>query len=238
MQAIEKIKRGYLASSGWLASVEQGAAIDLDGPVPWFTYAATKYLSTIVRSGFRVLEYGAGASTRWWSSRVAEVVSVEHDPAWARDPMLRGLPNVTLIERNSGDPVSSDHLTTILKEYFSLGLSPRESNDPTRNYRAGLADYLFVSYASVALDYPQGHFDIIVVDGMARVMTAWAAVRQLAPQGIIVFDNSDREEYADAYRFLHESGFSRIDFNGLGPLNDYEWCTSLFIRSLESLRGN
>ena len=234
--ALKHMASNYLRTSGWLASVEQGAAVDADGPVPWFTYAATRYLSRIVRPGYRVLEFGAGNSTRWWSARVAEVVSVEHDPNWVEPLRASALANVTLVERNPADAVAPHLLSLIAREYFPLGLSPRESPDPTRNYRAGLADYLFLSYASVPFDYAQGYFDVIVVDGMARVLTTWAAAMQLAPHGMIVFDNSDRDEYQDAYRLLEQCGFARIDFSGPGPLNAYEWCTSVFVRSLAPLR--
>ena len=99
----------------------------------------------------------------------------------------------------------------LLREsYFTSGCFGRLTPDPTRNYRAGLLDAPYAAYASVGLEYPAGHFDVIVVDGMARAMTAWVAARQ-------------------------DAGFARIDFWGLGPINPYEWCTSLFIRTLEAL---
>jgi hypothetical protein len=232
---MEHLAIGFLRTSGWLASVEQHAAVDTNGPVPWFTYGATQYLSKIVRPDYRVLEFGAGNSTRWWSSRVSEVVSVEHDPGWAASLREADLPNITVIERSASEPVAAENMTLVMKEFCPLALCAKESTDPTKNYRAGLLDYLFLSYASVLLDFPKGHFDMIVIDGMARVLTTWAAVRQLSENGIIVFDNSDRDEYADAYIYLEQSGFTRIDFPGLGPINPYEWCTSLFVRSLNSL---
>lgn len=235
---MDRLAKGFLHTSGWLDSIEQGAAVDKNGPVPWFTYGATRYLSKIIRPEYRVLEFGAGNSTRWWSRRVTEVVSVEHDPNWATLLKEAHLSNATIIERNASDSIELDKLSLIIKEFFPLALRARESTDPTRNYRAGLLDSLFLSYASVLLDYPKGYFDIIVVDGMARVLTTWLAARQLSENGIIVFDNSDRDEYADAYRFLEQSGFTRLDFFGLGPINSYEWCTSLFVRTLTPLMKN
>lgn len=234
--AMDQLATDFLHTSGWLASIEQGAAVDTNGPVPWFTYGATQYLSKIVRPDYRVLEFGAGNSTRWWSARVSEVVSVEHDPCWASSLRAEYLPNVTIIERSASDLVTAENLALVMREFYPLALCAKELPDPTRNYRAGLLDYLFLSYASVLLDFPKGHFDIIVVDGMARVLTTWLAARQLPENGIIVFDNSDRDEYTDAYQFLEQNGFTRIDFYGLGPINPYEWCTSLFVRSLTALK--
>lgn len=232
---IDSLAADYLITSGWVESVRCGEARDLHGPVPWITYCATHYLSRIVQADYCVLEFGAGNSTRWWAERVSEVVSVEHDPNWADAVRRCNLANVTLVERAMGDPVSFKHSEVLVREFYPLQLSAKESADPTRNYRAGLLDNEFHSYASVLLDYPTGYFDIIVVDGMARVLTAWLASRQLADDGMIVFDNSDRAEYSDAYRYLEQAGFARIDFSGLGPLNTYEWCTSIFVKSLRPL---
>lgn len=234
-ESINRLAENYLVTSGWLESVQRGEALDSKGPVPWFTYGATHYLSKVVRPEYRILEFGAGNSTRWWAGRVAEVVSVEHDPVWAEGVRRRKLHNVTLLERPMGYPILFQHSEVFIREFAPLQLSARQSPDPTRNYRAGLLDNEFHSYAAALLDYPSGHFNIIVVDGMARVLTAWLASRQLADDGMIIFDNSDRDEYSDAYQFLIRAGFVRIDFSGLGPLNDYAWCTSIFVKSLHPL---
>lgn len=234
---IDRLVADYLITSGWTESVRCGEALDSHGPVPWFTYSATRYLSIIVQDDYRILEFGAGNSTRWWAERVSKVVSVEHDPNWADAVKERNLANVTVVARAMGDPVPFIHSEVIIREFNPLQLTAKVSTDPTRNYRAGLLDSEFHSYASVLLDYPMGYFNIIVVDGMARVLTSWLASRQLADDGIIVFDNSDRDEYSDAYRYLEKVGFVRIDFSGLGPLNTYEWCTSIFVKSLQSLRA-
>jgi hypothetical protein len=232
---LDRLVVDYLTTSGWIESIRNGESMDLHGPVPWITYSAARYLSRIVQADYRVLEFGAGNSTRWWAERVSEVVSVEHDPNWAEAVRKYNLKNVTLVERAMGDPVSFKHSEVLLREFYPLQIAAKESADPTKNYRAGLIDHGFHSYASVLLDYPVCYFNIIVVDGMARVLTAWLASRQLADDGMIIFDNSDRNEYIDAYQYLEQAGFARIDFSGIGPLNTYEWCTSMFVKSLRSL---
>jgi hypothetical protein len=237
MNALKQLESQFLTSTGWRRSVDEGAAVDADGPVPWFTYPAIRFLHRIARRTWRVLEYGSGNSTRWWAARVAEVVAVEHDPAWA-GPLRRDLPpNVRLIERVMDDLLDDDSDRVLREHYFASGCFGALSADPTRNYRAGLLDGAYRAYGAVGLSFPPGHFDVIVVDGMARALTAWVAARQVAGDGIVVFDNSDRDEYGHAYAHLERQGFVRIDFWGLGPLNPYEWCTSIFTRSLAPLRG-
>lgn len=44
-----------------------------------------------------VFEYGCGESTLWWSSRVKEVISVEHDKDWHENIARRTPKNVNLM---------------------------------------------------------------------------------------------------------------------------------------------
>jgi predicted O-methyltransferase YrrM len=236
MKQLNALESQFLTSTGWLRSVHEQAAVDADGPVPWFTYPAIRQLERMVSPQWRVLEFGSGFSTLWWAQRVAEVVSVEHDPGWAARLRAAGPSNVTVCHRVMDDPVRDDLEDLLLAEYFPSGCFGSPTDDPTRNYRAGLLDAAYRAYAATALEYPQGHFDVIVVDGMARALTAWVAARQVATGGLVVFDNSDRHEYAAAYKMLEANGFARLDYWGLGPINPYEWCTSIFVRSLDAFR--
>jgi predicted O-methyltransferase YrrM len=67
---------------------------------PWWPYVATRRLAALVRPGWRVLEFGAGASTAWLAPRVAHVTAMESNPAWyvrVRDRLgALGLDNVDL----------------------------------------------------------------------------------------------------------------------------------------------
>lgn len=74
-------------------------------------------------------------------------------------------------------------------------------------------------------------FDVVVIDGSARNLCAKACVEYLAPDGVIVWDNSEMPAIFDeGLDFLRERGFHRIDFYGLGPLNMDPWATSVLYR--------
>ncbi len=73
-------------------------------------------------------------------------------------------------------------------------------------------------------------FDVVVVDGRDRIACAKQAVPALKADGVIIWDNSDRPEYQEGYDHLLSHGFRRIDFWGMGPINTYAWCTSVFYR--------
>lgn len=232
-EMLEAFRDQYLTLTGWLRSVAQREIVDLDGPVPWFTYPASRFLARIVRQDWKVFEYGAGASSVWWAARVDEVASVEHNVEWVE--RVRAMaPSATIATAPEGAPVLAEGADDI-GAFFDLGLHEILTQDEGHNQRSGLHWRPFAGYASQIAAYPKGSFDVIVVDGMARSLTAWMASRWLKPEGLIVFDNSDRDTYKPGYELLLKAGFVRIDFWGPGPLNPYEWCTSIFVRSLKAL---
>jgi predicted O-methyltransferase YrrM len=81
---IEAGSSGYLDQVGWIRTRAERVARDVRGEaMPWFTYPALHLLAERVQPGWRVLEFGAGMGTLWWSRHVREVVAIEHDADWA-----------------------------------------------------------------------------------------------------------------------------------------------------------
>ena len=78
-------------------------------------------------------------------------------------------------------------------------------------------------------------FDCVIIDGRDRVNCAMNAIGALKENGIIIWDNSDRKSYEEGYSFLLNNEFKRIDFWGIGPINTYSWCTSIFYRETNCL---
>lgn len=76
----------------------------------------------------------------------------------------------------------------------------------------------------------RSEFEVVVLDGRERVACARNAVPALAPGGVIVWDNSDRDAYGEGFDLLRRAGFRRLDFWGMGPINAYGWCTTVFYR--------
>jgi len=79
-----------------------------------------------------------------------------------------------------------------------------------------------------------GPYDLIVVDGLDRFACAQRSVAVLAPDGGIIFDNSDgywgpHGQYP-VIDLLRSRGFSRVDFYGFGPGEIVPHCTSVFFR--------
>ncbi|MEM9060230.1 MAG: hypothetical protein AAGD13_07170 [Pseudomonadota bacterium] len=71
---------------GHFRSCLAARAIDRDGkPLPWYTYPAIDAVQYKNFSGRKVLEFGGGQSTRWWSARADRVVTIEPNETWANE---------------------------------------------------------------------------------------------------------------------------------------------------------
>ena len=88
-------------------------------------------------------------------------------------------------------------------------------------------------------------FDVVLIDGLKRVQVMSEMISAIhidksssSPDfpGILIVDNSDW--YPKAVESLEKAcGYSRIDFKGIGPANNYEWTTSIFINPNKIFRS-
>ena len=224
----------YLRRKGWHESYRRGSPTDRNGgPIPWITYPALMMLRQVVARHHKVFEYGCGNSSLWWAKHVFSVVSVEHDPAWAERISLRAPPNLKVITRKRGeeDP-GEDRLVPEFFARFQDAAGAANDQDPA------LDPAQFRSYAGEIAKHGKDHFDIVVVDGVARNLAAWMALHFVKADGIIIFDNSERSQYNPGFELLSANGFRRVDFYGTGPLATHETCTSIFSKNLEWAAAN
>jgi len=145
--------------------------------LPWWTYSAIDYVDQFLSSRpARVFEYGSGASTLWLAQRAVAVDSVEHDLDFVR--LMSGLahqrPNITL----HAEP-------------------PETTTTPVvPSGRAGYERCDFTRYVN-SIERVDGEFDLIVIDGRARVACLTPALRHLKPGGLILFDDVKRPRYRE-----------------------------------------
>lgn len=75
-----------------------------------------------------------------------------------------------------------------------------------------------------------GAFHVVVIDGRDRVNSALRSVEALTPDGVFVWDNSDRENYRAGLEALARLGFRRVDFEGIAPVEPIRTRTSILYR--------
>lgn len=87
-------------------------------------------------------------------------------------------------------------------------------------------------YVNTLAEYPTGHFDLVLVDGMARNPCIGAAISHLPGAGVVILDNADRPAHHPGVDALHKAGFGRIDFVGPTVVQGVFSSTSVFARNL------
>lgn len=84
-------------------------------------------------------------------------------------------------------------------------------------------------YVESAGGGPHKH-DIIIVDGIARNECAYNATAAISGRGVIILDDSQRDEYREGVSHIIRNGFKRLDFVGLGPITTNRQSTTIFYR--------
>lgn len=181
---------------------------------PWWSYGAIDAVEAWLEaqpSPIRAFEWGSGASTLWLSRRVDELHSTEHDIEFA------------------------DLVRPHLPEHVHFQVIPSEVSQTPRtpSKKSGYRGQDFSAYVA-AIDQVDGSFDLICVDGRARVACVRAALERLAPDGLIVLDNTGRQEYREA---LATIGAACETYRGWTPALPYMSSTTLIRPSRAAATG-
>jgi len=215
----------------WLRSLRPNYL--LDAPLPWITFDAIAFIRGRLTRTSRVFEYGSGGSTLFWVRLRATCVSIEHDPQWykvVQDRLDRGV-GAGLKPAPTGSPLQGGEVDYRLIEPECGVTAAGDIADPTcylsddANYR-GCA---FRAYASQIDSFPDGYFDLVLVDGRARPACIMHGAPKVRPGGMLVLDNADRAYYtAQTQPYLRN--FQRLEFSGAVPVNAEFSRTDIYIR--------
>jgi precorrin-6B methylase 2 len=164
--------------------------------LPWWTFSAIDRIEAFLatRPGSRVFEYGSGSSTCWLARRAGTVISVEHDPEMAGIVVAAtaSFANVRILQVPPSKPRDDD--------------APAVAS-ATQEW----SGFDFSDYVS-SIDREPGSFDLIVIDGRCRAACLRSSMHKLAPDGMIVFDNSARKRYRET---IAECGLAIMPMRGL-----------------------
>lgn len=203
----------------WVGSFKPGYMLDM--PLPWLSYDAIEFLAARVARGWRVFEYGSGGSTLFWLERGAEVVSVEHDPQWYAQLQQYAIQypalEYRLILPEAGDICGPQSISSI--------------SDPCcyQSSNVQFAGLNFRRYASQIDEFPDQHFDVVIVDGRARPSCLMHSVAKVKVGGLLVLDNADRDYYLERVPPLLDS-FTLHRFRGIAPGSLVYAQTNIYVR--------
>lgn len=90
-------KESFLHLTGWYSSLVAGKPIHADGTeMPWLNYGVFNFLKERLHKDHVLFEYGSGASTLYFSKKVKQVISVEHDKSWYEKVRMQLPPNAEI----------------------------------------------------------------------------------------------------------------------------------------------
>lgn len=189
----------------WFFYITKGKGGPLDEEIPWLTFGAIKYLSRKLNKNMVVFEYGSGGSTLFFSKKVKKVISVEHDKNWyyyLKDKII----SIENIELN-------------LMESSITGELLNKRNETQNQY--------FDEYVN-QIDRYNNDFDVILIDGRQRNECFRKAIKKIKENGIIVFDNFDREYYKKSLNMIDNNEFQVKKFRGFVPFSKMQSVTAIF----------
>ncbi|HUJ08841.1 MAG TPA: hypothetical protein VL171_02350 [Verrucomicrobiae bacterium] len=190
----------------------------LDAKIPWLTFDAVDELRRRLPSHALVFEYGSGGSTLFWLKQGAHCTSVEHDEKW-----------FAVLQKRLGDCKRLDY-RLIPPDQETVG----QRTDPVdpQAYRStdpAFADRTFKNYVQQIDEFPNEHFDVVLVDGRARPSCLMHAAPKVKHGGLLILDNAERNDYTARTRpYLQD--FVRKEFPGAGPTTRSMWRTDIYQR--------
>eukprot|EP00170_Pyropia_yezoensis_P010068 contig_45754_g10106 len=139
--------------------------------------------------GMRYLEYGSGGSTKRFGRLASVAYSVEHDADWCRqmEPTLVGTPIRMVCVPVARAPAGSG------------GWGARTPFDPA-NYTT------FRSYVRAPEGLPPAAYDVVLIDGRARVACALYILRRLSRSSVVILHDANRKRYAPVTDYYEEVG--------------------------------
>ena len=226
----ELISSQYLQSSGWIESIQSRRPLRNGSPIPWFTYPAIDFLDSLELDNKTVLEVGGGFSTLYWALRGCSGISLEIDSGWsiAISKALSG------ISRSNSMAIlnvsNTDKYLGVKAENF-LGAHQIEQLNSISVERYPEESLSYIENETLIIEHLAKHLskcDLFIVDGIARNLSLMMAEKYCKKSALIILDNSDRVDYLIGKSFLVLNGWEPTIFTGLGPINPYQWSTTIF----------
>ncbi len=108
---IQLASKSYLKEIGWFLSVRNKSSINKNKQaIPWVTYPFTHFIEERLTKEFIIFEFGAGASTLWFSDKVHKVYSVENNLSWKESIQNKNIPNVTIEYADKDTDAYTQHI--------------------------------------------------------------------------------------------------------------------------------
>lgn len=175
----------------WLHSMQ---STPMQEKRPWLSFEATDFIEKRLTKDQVVFEYGSGASTLYFAQRVSRIISLEHHARWYDQIQERLLKdNITNCTYFLVKPVATPELVNC--DYGD----PQTYISRKKAYRG----FSFRDYVLKIKEHPDDYFDLVVVDGRARLSCVYHAQAKVKPGGYLLLDDSQRTRYRPLKKLLN-----------------------------------
>lgn len=152
--------------------------------IPWLNMPTIEFLKKNLNKNMNVFEWGSGGSTVFIANKVNKVISIEYD-----------LNYYHFVKQKI------DNLN--IKNTKLVSIPPNDEGFLC-NKKFTFKNKYFDKYVNYINQFSNNSFDIIIIDGRQRNDCLKQAVNKLKSEGIIVFDNFDREFYQKSLSYLNQ----------------------------------
>ena len=153
----------------------------------------------------KVLEWGAGGSTLYFSNIVSSYVSIEHDKLWYNKLTPQINDNVELLCVSTHDEKFDDKLDKNAFDILRGDESWYKKNGNKEIYekdgktywttRGKIDWHCYLDYIKKPLELSYRNYDVVFVDGRARAMCAYVAKDLLKDDGYLLFHDFNNRGY-------------------------------------------
>lgn len=168
----------------------------------WLNFAALDGLDAYLRPEHRVFEYGGGGSTLFFLNRAGQVATVENDGQWFE--VLSQKAREKGADRWQGFFIEGEQLAENQSNRNPAAPADFATNAP------GQQRMSYERYAKAIHQFPENHFDVVLVDGRARPSCIQESLAHLKPDGLLVVDNMERDYYWTAFREVFRQQFETL----------------------------
>jgi hypothetical protein len=186
------------------------------------TYPAIYFIEQLDLKNKVVLEFGSGASTLYFSRRCKSVISYETSRYWYNLFYQKLSPNCLM------HFVSKDFWKNVLQHESSDKLNDLFAHDCLHIFEpeSGASS---TSVYDIILNLKSA--DVILIDGGPRNTTMSLVAKYCKSGALVIIDNTDAAHNQLGLEFMESSQFLRIPFWGIGPINTWEWETSIYFKA-------
>lgn len=143
-------------------------------------------------------------------------------------------PELTIFEYGSGNSTLfySKHVKKVVSVEHNRFWYDRIKPRLPKNSEIRLVDIDYNGRYCKSITETGQKFNVVIIDAEDRINCIKNCLDNLTEDGVIILDDSEREEYLEGINFLLQKGFKKIDFSGISGGYMNHKTTTIFYKNI------